>query len=454
MAAGGVGESGNGVAGAEDVGDGGKWRRWLDVGSAEALRLLLMDENRCSPHRPALTTSLWCLVGSFLRFPGPMQMVYVFGGRRARAEDNSQEPLDAAEVFDWYWGTWTPIPSMSTKRVGAGAAVLGRHIVVAGGYDSTAANPLDSAEAFDPMAGTWRGLSQMPTRRYGLVLAALGDRVYAVGGDDGRVIVPANEAYSMELDAWTRMADMRKGLSGGKAESFGGKLFYVGGTVEDDMLSDDVWQYDPGADMWDRAVTPGGSNRLLLRIGRTAFAMTLLAEPSGASGPSPGRLLITGGVGAESGMLFRADTEMLPLGPLEGRNSGRTPAVWRDVASVPPMPYSRCSCRSVMLRAVPGRPYTPWCSTEGQPFQNTSAEALPYMVVLGGEAPFDHFGEMRQTVDPVVLDFVGGCWHETSEISREPPDSFLNVALRMRTDRVAFAVVVAQGLPRVSAHGG
>ena len=104
--------------------------------------------------------------------------------------------LPTAEVFDWSRGAWSPIPAMSTARVGAAAAVIGKLVIVAGGYTSRASDPLSSVECYNPLTDKWRMLPPMPTRRYGLALASVGNRIFAIGGDDGNDVSAANEVQT------------------------------------------------------------------------------------------------------------------------------------------------------------------------------------------------------------------------------------------------------------------
>jgi len=547
-------------------------RLWVDPSSARGVIWLMLDDCKGNPCRPPLPSSLWRFVARFLRFPAPLQMVYLFGGRQ-RGRDGTEECLNSAEVFDWWYGDWLPIPPMSTARVGAAAAVLGHLVVVAGGYDARATKPLCSVEAYDAEEGRWRMLPPMPTRRYGLVLAGLEGCIYAIGGDDGHHVCAANEFYELGADAWCQAAPLPRPLAGGKAEPYGGKIYYAGGCDQYENLSSTIFAYDPILDSWSHACGPSADTRLSLRLGRTSFAMTLVDDASGC-GADNARLVVTGGVSEGPDEFFLSDTELLPLGgyndPIAtggagssrvgsrvgssssisamantarrvgssnsistmtsnmGRRIGSTTSIATMTsnsarrigsttsiatmatmasstghigpAEVPPMPQPRSGCRSCVLWPLPWQDFLPWSPIESEPGKAELADpsgrlpaeiddtgevrngALPFVVILGGETPSREGNlVMRPCVEPVTLDLATGTWHPNATVGRDerPQDEsvvahagegiglgageyrhFLESVSRLRTRRVAFAIALARGLPRVTpaprvtAHGG
>jgi len=465
------------------------WQQWVDPESRDAIWLMLMEDAHGSLHRPPLLNALWRHVASFLRFPGPLQMIYLIGGRQQNV-DGREDCLDTVEAFDWWSRDWVQLPPMSSARVGAAATVLGNCVVVAGGYSERATHPLNTVEAFDPVAGSWRTLPNMPTRRYGLALVSAAGRVFAIGGDDGNNVSSANEAYDPGSNSWARVCDLPLGLAGGKAETHGGLIYYVGGCDQNEELSAAMFVYDPVADAWNSPSTSEGSERLRLKVGRTSFAMALLRWPDGHS-DTPAHLLITGGVSGQAGDPFRRDSESLTLHNM--RPCAQSPAMparphgipeafkrgessldctpssqgfRQALESLPPMPLPRSGCRSVALWPRLGRDFLPW-STECVD-RPASREARPFVVVLGGETPCRQTGlVMKPCQAPVVLDLADTCWHECDTFQDGSPgrtqdendersgrDAFLRVVSRLRTNRVAFAITVAHGLPRVATHDG
>eukprot|EP00401_Gymnodinium_catenatum_P066070 CAMPEP_0117532258 /NCGR_PEP_ID=MMETSP0784-20121206/39275_1 /TAXON_ID=39447 /ORGANISM="" /LENGTH=350 /DNA_ID=CAMNT_0005328645 /DNA_START=52 /DNA_END=1105 /DNA_ORIENTATION=+ len=219
-----------------------------------------------------------------------------------------------------------------------------------------------------------------------------------------------------------------------------------------------------------------------LRTGRTSFAMAILGRPQGgplwvarSTRDPSARLVVTGGVSGMADELFLSDTELLPLmGPQRhvapaGRDNAGVPScpdILQAMVSVPRTPQPRSGCRSVVLWPMPRRRFLPWLSSCEKEHNSTAQDpvaeggATPFLVVLGGETPNQNGVMMEPCQEPIALDVVGGCWHSsTHSVAREAPgafarrtdhDDFLEAVGRLRTGRVAFAMAVAQGLPRVA----
>lgn len=67
--------------------------------------------------------------------------------------------------YDPEMDTWTPICSMSTRRIGVGCAVLNRLLFAVGGFDGQ--NRLSSVECYDPERDEWTTVASMNTMRSG-----------------------------------------------------------------------------------------------------------------------------------------------------------------------------------------------------------------------------------------------------------------------------------------------
>jgi len=423
---------------------------------------------------------IWLHIAKFLRFPAPLQMVYLLGGRGGAT---GNETLDTAEAFDWWSQAWIPLPRMSSARVVAAVTTLGRLIVVAGGYHNAAEKPLNTVEAFDPARNKWFKFPSMPTHRYGLALACVKDQLFAIGGDDGTRLCDKNEVYDKQSNAWSAVAPLPGARAGGKAESYKDRVYYVGGCTYDDQVSRAIFVYNPSIDDWTFLSNPATQEVTLLRVGRTSFAMSLLSPSSGISmfedsdrlaneHDSKAKLVVTGGLctdpGEDSG--FRADTELIPFqeccsstgdGAIAMLRSEQTSAAWPSVRSVPPMSAPRCGSRSVVLWQLPGQPFLPW-TTRYKEWTTELDRLEPYLVVLGGDTPSDTAAwQSAPCPEPAVLDISRGRWYNQMADSQmeQPLDShsssdgadlnFIQTVLRMRTNRIACAMCVAQGLPSV-----
>jgi len=401
------------------------------------------------------------------------------------------------QAFDWWGGDWTPLPPMSSARVGAAAAVVGPLIVVAGGYDSCATMPLNTAEAFSPALCSWAALPPMPTRRYGLVLVSPKGTglAYAIGGDNGHDVCGTNEVYDHLGICWRGAAPLLQPLAGGKAEAYRGLVYYAGGCDQHEELSSTIWVYSPTADRWSSIANISGPEALRgLRCGRTSFAMASIDGIRDSSGRSSAALVLSGGVSSIPDELFLRDTELVPLVPPDvfaGDASGvanestlcHAPTVLSRV--LPPMGRPRSGCRSLVLWPHSRRKFLPWgFGTEDYSDLKRvalgvvapSSPSRPFLVILGGETPGqeDAVGMMMQPIaQPAVMSMVSGGWlnadapsEDASPECRERSSwalggvvgeieekesylDFLNQVNDMRTSRVAFALVVAPGVPPI-----
>ncbi len=105
---------------------------------------------------------------------------------------------------------WTTVTHLPTPRREPAVAVLGRWIVVAGGFnginDGDMEGYSDRVEAYDLDSGQWRTLAPLPTPRRGLTMVAFGNMLYALDGfaGDGGYLNRV-ERYDPRADRWTTL---------------------------------------------------------------------------------------------------------------------------------------------------------------------------------------------------------------------------------------------------------
>ncbi len=93
-------------------------------------------------------------------------------------------------------GSWSPLPSMTTKRTGCAAVLCERSVMVMGGFDGS--SELQSAAAFDLDTQLWSPLPSMTTKRHGCA-AVLSERsVMVMGGYDGSSGLQSAEELALE----------------------------------------------------------------------------------------------------------------------------------------------------------------------------------------------------------------------------------------------------------------
>lgn len=110
------------------------------------------------------------------------------------------------EHYNHHTNRWHPAPPMMNKRCRHGAAALGSHMYVAGGYDGSGF--LSGAEVYSSASGQWSLLVAMNTRRSRVSLVATLGRLYAVGGYEGQNKLSSVEMFNSDTNRWTFRAPM------------------------------------------------------------------------------------------------------------------------------------------------------------------------------------------------------------------------------------------------------
>src|SRR5258708_34310692 len=81
-------------------------------------------------------------------------------------------------------GVWsTNVATISSRALGAAAAIGGKVYMVGGGNYSCGVN--STLQAYDPPANAWTNLANMPTARYEFGATELNGQLYAIGGNPG-----------------------------------------------------------------------------------------------------------------------------------------------------------------------------------------------------------------------------------------------------------------------------
>ncbi|MCG3133476.1 MAG: N-acetylneuraminate epimerase [Planctomycetes bacterium] len=121
---------------------------------------------------------------------------------------------------------WVPQAPMPTARTGAGAAVLGGRVYVAGGDSGSQA--VRTLEVYDVASDFWRTKAQMAAARRDHAVVAADGRIWAIGGF-GAAPLASVEVYSPSEDAWSAGPPMGRARVGPAAAVVGGKIYVAGG---------------------------------------------------------------------------------------------------------------------------------------------------------------------------------------------------------------------------------
>jgi non-specific serine/threonine protein kinase len=105
--------------------------------------------------------------------------VYAVGGRKLSSDRNS----GALERYDPSADRWERLPSMPTATGSVAATIIGEHLVVVGGEETTGV--LDHVQAFDLGSEEWSELPPIPEPVHGMSIGAVADTLYVLGGAGG-----------------------------------------------------------------------------------------------------------------------------------------------------------------------------------------------------------------------------------------------------------------------------
>lgn len=111
---------------------------------------------------------------------------------------------------------------------------------------------LTSISSVDGQQVSWNEGQPMPTNRTEISSEKIGDRIYVLGGADYLKdgIMNTVEIYDPINDTWAQSTPLPISIDHTAAVSYEGKLFLVGGFLEDKDPTDKLWIYDSTSDTW------------------------------------------------------------------------------------------------------------------------------------------------------------------------------------------------------------
>jgi N-acetylneuraminic acid mutarotase len=171
--------------------------------------------------------------------------IYVIGGGR-------EGPFSTVEEYDPATDTWTRKADMPTPRAHLSTSVVNGRIYAIGGSDGAY---LSTVEEYDPAADMWVKKADMPTPRAYLSTSVVNGRIYAIGGSRvSHAGLPTVEEYDPSTDTWMKRTDMPTEVEGVATSAVDGKIYAIGGGGWLDrahfMVLSSVQEYDPMTDTW------------------------------------------------------------------------------------------------------------------------------------------------------------------------------------------------------------
>jgi N-acetylneuraminic acid mutarotase len=161
----------------------------------------------------------------------------VVGGVR-HDQNGSTTQTNAAEIYDLNTRTWSDAPAMPTVRA-APAVAVGQYILVPGGYVTR--TKLKTVEMFVPQEGGWKKLPDLSMGAQAHSAAFLGQWLFLFGDNQetDRII-----AYELSTRKTTRLKPGTAHMRYSAAITHGDRIYVVGGTGEDESVSNGKILYD------------------------------------------------------------------------------------------------------------------------------------------------------------------------------------------------------------------
>ena len=104
----------------------------------------------------------------------------------------------------------------------------------------------------------WSSGTDIPTPRSESAYASLGTKIYVIGGTGNTA--PGNkkivEAYDSSSNTWTTsIASLPVALNHPAADSYNGKIYVVGGYLDDRIATNRLFIYDPSQNVWNEGAS-------------------------------------------------------------------------------------------------------------------------------------------------------------------------------------------------------
>lgn len=199
-------------------------------------------------HAPAQSVAL-VTDGQYLYRVGGLSFLNELGD-----EETNYNSTDHFARFDVASQTWEDLPSLPESRSSLDAAVLGRHLYVAGGWNLQGSSSSDAPWAEDMLRfdldhpeNGWESLPGPGYQSRAISLAAHDGKIYYVGGIQQRGITRKVSVYDPDQGQWSEGPELPADSStaGFATSSFatGGHLYVTGGSGVLYRLSQDGSQW-------------------------------------------------------------------------------------------------------------------------------------------------------------------------------------------------------------------
>ena len=175
--------------------------------------------------------------------------IYIIGGFKTTTNVPSSDVL----VYDVDSHAWSSAAPLAEPRGGHAAAVLDGKIHVIGGGNSR--TTLANHSEYDPATDRWTERAPLSRSKGSPAAVAVGGRLYSIGGRSGPGDFGDVEIYDPSTDSWSSGPSIEpRGTAG--AAAYCGNIYVFGGESQVKRATlDEVLRFDPGTRRWERATS-------------------------------------------------------------------------------------------------------------------------------------------------------------------------------------------------------
>jgi N-acetylneuraminic acid mutarotase len=126
------------------------------------------------------------------------------------------------------------------------------------GNDEEGPNAVSFSPTIFAETGVWStGFSSSPNPKMESAYTVLGDNIYIISGygETGKRNKNTVEVYNTQTDSWSIAAPVPVNLNHGASASHNGKIYLVGGYLDEKVPSDKLFVYDPSSNQWTEGPT-------------------------------------------------------------------------------------------------------------------------------------------------------------------------------------------------------
>ena len=144
------------------------------------------------------------------------------------------------------------LKEMPRSRWGHVSAFIESKFIICGG--TTDLNgymlPNNTCDLFCFGRQEWLAMSNMNENRHGAVGVSLFGKMYVLGGHNGVAVTKSVDVYGPSKEVWTKSADMPVALQGHCAVTFRDSIIIMGGTMENDKETANVFLFNVTSNKW------------------------------------------------------------------------------------------------------------------------------------------------------------------------------------------------------------